>query len=42
MQVTLERLARMAGAADALAAAVARRQPEALTTRPAPEAWSGT
>jgi len=42
MQVTLERLARMAGAADALEAAVACRQAEALPTRSAPEAWSGT
>ena len=40
MSVTRERLARMAGAADAVAAVVAGQPPMAFTKRPGPDAWS--
>ncbi len=40
MEVTGERLARMAGAADVVAAALAGCPPGASTKRPAPDAWS--
>jgi uncharacterized damage-inducible protein DinB len=41
-EATHERLERMVGVADQLAAALEGHEPEAVSARPAPDAWSAT